>query len=177
MGKTEEEKKAYRKAYYLKNKKYILERQKEYYKNNKEFSLEAQRKWRIKNTMALNIYSKNYYKNNRDRIYQYQRKYYDKNIEKRKKYTRDYYQKNKIKIQKKRKLDKDLKSMSNPKKLIILEKNINLNIHPETTQPIQLYNNNIDTVDISLLEDGNFDIPNKIFCTQPIHTNDVSIPK
>ena len=175
MGKTEEEKKAYRKAYYLKNKKYILERQKRYYKDNKEVSLEAQRKWREKNTMALHIYSKNYYEKNRGKIYNYQRKYYDKNIEKRRKYTRDYYQKNKIKIQKKRKLDKDLKSMTK-KKLIILKKNITLNIHPETTQPIHLCNNNIDTVDISLLEDGNFDIPNKISCTQPIHTNDVSTP-
>ena len=89
-----EERKAYKKTYYLNNKDNIKEYQSKYYLNNKEKFKEINRLYRLNNKEFI----KEYLLKNKEKISKHRKQYYLNNAEKQKKYTKNYTLNNKDKI-------------------------------------------------------------------------------
>ena len=58
---SQDERRLYYRAYYLKNREKLSEYHREYYAKNREKILERQRRYRAKNREKCNQYSNNYY--------------------------------------------------------------------------------------------------------------------
>jgi hypothetical protein len=89
-----EERKAYKKTYYLNNKNNIKEYQSKYYLNNKKKFKEINRLYRLNNKEFI----KKYILKNKEIIKQSRKLYYLKNAEKLRQYTANYNLNNKDKI-------------------------------------------------------------------------------
>jgi hypothetical protein len=86
---TSEEKKAYNKEYYLKNKNKLNENSKNYHSENKT---------------TISEEKKNYYSSNKETILLIKKQYYQNNIDRIKEVKKEYRKNNKIKIAKQKKL-------------------------------------------------------------------------
>ena len=89
-----EERKAYKKTYYLNNKNNIKKYQSKYYLKNKEKFKEINRLYKLNNKDCI----KKYILKNKEIIKQSRKLYYLKNAEKQKNYTKNYTLNNKDKI-------------------------------------------------------------------------------
>lgn len=81
---TKEYEKQYKKGWYIRNKRKLIDKQKLYYINNKSKILKYQKEYRKNNKQTIKLYKYNYSKSNRKSINNY-KKLYNKN-----KYNKDF---------------------------------------------------------------------------------------
>ena len=93
-------KREYKKIYYLKNKKVILNKQKIYYLKNKEKRKKYVKKWSLKNIDKLKNQRKIWYLKNKEHKRQYDLIYKNKHKERYKKQNKEYQKNNREKINK-----------------------------------------------------------------------------
>ena len=91
MSQTKEQKAAYDKEYYIKNKEAICDRVKTYQEDNREKRLAQQKEYREKNKEAI----KEYREKNKEQIAAQQKEYYEKNKEQIAAQRKEYNEKNK----------------------------------------------------------------------------------
>jgi|10_taG_2_1085330.scaffolds.fasta_scaffold08177_3 hypothetical protein len=99
MSQTKEQKAAYDKEYYIKNKEAICDRVKTYQEDNREKRLAQQKEYREKNKEAI----KEYREKNKEQIAAQQKEYNEKNKEQIAAQQKEYYEKNKEQIAAQRK--------------------------------------------------------------------------